>query len=197
MISETLIKLLLREKRNNLPSFCKKITFMILATVALVSCTNNTKEETATQQRIFPEYHYALDSIIKTKAGIVSGVELGQNVKYIPITQVKLAVDKTKDHITYEQRIDSLTRYSINYSLENDTISEIEVLINSTSQDEGDKILSDLKKYYTAKYTAPIMDKGYFVYNCFDSKKKNFTISLTDNGGASTSAIELLIYREK
>lgn len=161
----------------------------------LFSCTN--KEKETSLPRIFPDYHYALDSIVKTKEGIVSGVELGQNIKYISLAQIKLAVDKAKDHITYEQKIDSLTRYSINYSFENDTISEIEVLINSNSQDEGDKILNDLKKYYTTKYTAPIMDKGYFVYNCFDSKKKNFTISLTDNGGASTSAIELLIYREK
>jgi hypothetical protein len=81
--------------------------------------------------------------------------------------------------------------------LENDTISEIEVLITSQSGDEGDKILTDLKKYYAAKYTAPIMDKGFFVFNCFDGKKKNFTITLTDNGGTSNSAIEMLIYREK
>jgi len=164
--------------------------------VILFSC-NNGKNNQQESQRIFPEYHYALDSVIKTKQGIVSGVELGQNIKFIPLTQVKSAVDKSKDHITYEQKIDSLTRYSINYTLENDTISEIEVLITSQSQDEGDKILNDLKKYYSTKYTSPIMDKGYFVYNCFDGKKKNFTITLTDNGGNSNSVIEMLIYREK
>ncbi|HWY39097.1 MAG TPA: hypothetical protein VNY73_11095 [Bacteroidia bacterium] len=164
--------------------------------VVIVSCTNNVKEQKEAH-RVFEEYHYALDSVLKTKQGIVSGVELGQNSKFIPLTEVKMAVDKSKDHITYEQKIDSVTKYSITYSLENDTISEIEVLINSQSEDEGDKILNDLKKYYTAKYTSPIMDKGYFVYNCFDGKKKNFTITLTDNGGASNSAIEMLIYREK
>ena len=135
--------------------------------------------------------------IIETSEGIVAGVELGQSSKFIPVAQVRSAIDKAKDHITYEQRIDSLTKYNITYSIENDTISEIEVLVNSQSHDEGDIILNDLKKYYTAKYTAPIMDKGYFVFNCFDGKKKNFTITLTDNGGSSNSVVEMLVFREK
>ncbi len=174
----------------------KRIFFYTTIAIVLFSCKNG-KEEQQGLSRVFPEYHYALDTVIKTKEGIVSGVELGQNIKFIPIVQIKAAVDKSKDHLTYEQKIDSLSRYSINYIFENDTISEIEVLITSQSQDEGDRILSDLKKYYTAKYTSPIMDKGFFVFNCFDGKKKNFTITLTDNGGNSNSVIEMLIYREK
>ncbi len=161
---------------------------------ALSSChTMNDKKEA---RRIFPEYHYALDSILRTGQGTISGVELGQSMKLIPVEQVKQAIDKDRDHITYEQDIDSLTKYIITYSLENDTISEIEVRINSQSQDEGDRILNDLKNYYRTKYTAPIMDKGYFVFNCFDSKRQNFKITLTDNGGA-ISMIEMLVYREK
>ncbi|MGZ3864384.1 MAG: hypothetical protein ACXVPN_03725 [Bacteroidia bacterium] len=165
--------------------------------LVLYSCNNETKTVVETSRRIFPEYHYALDTVLKSPQGIVSGVELGQNVKFIPLAQQKSSVESSKDHIIYEQKIDSLTRYSINYSLENDTISEIEVLITSQSEDEGEKILNDLKRYYSAKYTAPVMDKGFFVFNCFDGKKKNFTITLTDNGGNSNSAIEMLIYREK
>lgn len=174
----------------------KKVFFYTGITTVLLSC-NNAKETKIEPTRAFAEYHYALDTVIKSTQGIINGVELGQNIKFIPLAQVKSAVEKEKDHITYEQKIDSLTRYSINYSFENDTISEIEVLITSQSGDEGEKILNDLKKYYTAKYTAPIMNKGFFVFNCFDGKKKNFTITLTDNGGASNSAIEMLIYREK
>ena len=174
----------------------KKAIFCLGVIALLISC-NNDKNKQAELVRIFPEYHYALDTVIKSKEGIVSGVELGQNIKFIPMAHVKQAVEKSKDHIIYEQKIDSLTRYSINYSLENDTITEIEVLITSQSEDEGDQILTDLKKYYTAKYTAPIMDKGFFVFNCFDEKKKNFTITLSDNGGNSNAVIEMLIYREK
>jgi hypothetical protein len=174
----------------------KRIFFYAGVAMVLFSCKNE-KETVAETPRIFPEYHYALDSVIKSPQGIVSGVELGQSIKFIPIAQQKASVENSKDHIIYEQKIDSLTRYSINYSLENDTISEIEVLITSQSEDEGEKILNDLKKYYSTKYTAPVMDKGFFVFNCFDGKKKNFTITLTDNGGNSNSAIEMMIYREK
>lgn len=174
-----------------------KIFYAAAVSVVLLSCNNRKQGTIQEAKRIFPEYHYALDTIIKSKDGIVSGVELGQSMKFIPLIQVRSAIDKSKDHITYEQGIDSLTKYSINYTLENDTISEIEVLISSQSQDEGDAILDGLKNYYRTKYTAPIMDKGFFVFNCFDSRKRNFVISLTDNGGNSNSVIEMLIYREK
>ena len=174
----------------------KKLLFS-LGVISLVFLCTNEKDKPLEVARIFPDYHYALDSIVKSKEGIVSGVELGQNIKFIPLSQMKEAVEKGKDHIIYEQKIDSLTRYSVNYSFVNDTISEMEIIITSLSEDEGEKILSDLKKYYTTKYTAPIMDKGFFVFNCFDGKKKNFTITLTDNGGNSNSVIEMLVYREK
>lgn len=173
-----------------------KICFSLFIAIGLLSC-NNAPETKQDANRIFPGYHYALDSIIKTPQGIVAGVELGQARKMILTEQVKNAVDQDKEGLVYEQKIDSLTKYNITYTFENDTISEMEVMINCTSRDEGDKILTDLKNYYGKKYTSPIMDKGYFVFNCFDGKKKNFTITLTDNGGNSNSVIDMLIYREK
>ena len=106
-------------------------------------------------------------------------------------------MEKSNSHITFEQQIDSISKYGITYSLENDTITEMEVHITSSNSEEGEKILNDLKKYYQAKYTAPMMDKGYFVFNCFDSKKQNFTITLTDNSSPSNSVIDMSVYREK
>ncbi len=173
-----------------------KILFC-LSTLILFSCSNNSTELKQEAKRIFPDYHYALDTIIKSPQGIVAGVELGQARKMILLEQVKNAVDQDKEGLVYEQKIDSLTKYNITYTFDNDTISEIEILINCVSRDEGDRILNDLKNYYGKKYTAPVMDKGYFVFNCFDSHKKNFTITLTDNGGTSNSVIDILIYREK
>ena len=162
------------------------------------SCNNHSETDKAeTGKRVFAEYHYALDSIVKSNTGIIGGVELGQSKELIPAFQISQAIEKDADHITFEQKIDSISKYSITYSLENDTITEIEVLIASQNNDEGDKILTDLKTYYSKKYTAPIMDKGYFVFNCFDTKKQNFTITLTDNSGASNSVIDLYVYREK
>lgn len=150
-----------------------------------------------TPKRVFPEYHYAIDTIVKTPKGVIAGVELGDARSLVREEQVKNAADQDKEGLVYEQVIDSLTKYTITYTFENDTISEIEVLVNCENRDEGDAILADLKNYYRQKYTAPIMDKGFFVFSCFDSRKRNFKITLTDNGSSTASVVNMLIYREK
>ena len=174
-------------------AFC----FMVLLLVS--SCNNHAEADKSADasKRIFPEYHYALDTIIKSNEGIIAGIELGQNEKQIPAIEITKAIEKTNSHITYEQKIDSVSQYSITYGLENDTISEIDIHITSTNSDFGDKVITDLKNYYRLKYTAPMMDKGYFVFNCFDSHKRNFTITLTDNSSPSNSVIDMSVYREK
>ena len=162
------------------------------------SCNNHSEaDKSVGSERVFPEYHYALDSVIKSNNGIIGGIELGQNIRVITAMQINKAIEKVAKHITYEQKIDSISKYSITYSIENDTITEVEVHITSNNSDEGEKILNDLKAYYSKRYTAPMMDKGYFVFNCFDSNKKNFTLTLTDNSSPSNSVIDILIYREK
>jgi hypothetical protein len=163
----------------------------------LFACNNPAIEEKQEAKRIFPEFHYAIDTIVKTSKGIIAGVELGESRGAVMQEQVKNAVDQDKEGLVYEQKIDSATKYSITYTFENDSISEIEVLVNCDNRDEGDAILADLRNYYRQKYTAPLMDKGFYVFNCFDSKKRNFKITLTDNGGTNNAVIDLLIYREK
>ncbi|HXU27283.1 MAG TPA: hypothetical protein VN698_08635 [Bacteroidia bacterium] len=178
-------------------AFSYSVVVCSVVTGIVVSSCNHTDKQEVANNRVFADYHYALDSVIKSTSGILSGIELGQSVKLIPAREVNQAVEKANDHITFEQKIDSISKYTITYSFENDTITEMEVLITSQNGDEGDKIMGDLKSYYAKKYTAPIMDKGYFVFNCFDSKKQNFTITLTDNSGASNSVIDMYVYREK
>jgi hypothetical protein len=163
----------------------------------LFACNNDTPEVKHEEKRIFPEFHYAIDTIVKTPKGIIAGVELGESRSALMQEQVKNAADQDKEGLVYEQKIDSVTKYSITYAFENDSISEIEVLVNCDNRDEGDAILADLRNYYRQKYTAPLMDKGFYVFNCFDSKKRNFKITLTDNGGTNNAVIDLLIYREK
>ena len=181
----------------------KRLVSYLLVSFSLFifSCHNNEEEiktpEIPVNTRVFPDYHIALDSIVRTKEGIVCGVELGDSKAKIPAHEVQQAFESDATHVTFEQKIDSITKYNITYVFENDSIAEIEVLIMSENADEGVQILNDLKNYYTQKYTAPLMDKGYFVFNCFDSKKKNFVITLTDNSGASNSVIDMYVYKEK
>src|ERR1700757_3167339 len=115
------------------------------------SCNNHTDKEEVVSNRVFADYHYALDSVIKSKEGIICGIELGQSAKLIPAKEVSQALEKTNDHLTFEQTIDSLSKYTITYSFENDSITEMEVLITSKNSDEGEKILNDLKSYYSKK----------------------------------------------
>jgi hypothetical protein len=174
-----------------------KISCILFILSIFFSCNNNQQKAVTEKPRLFPDYHFALDSIIRTTKGTVSGVELGDHRSKILANEIKNAIENDETYLTYEEVIDSITKYNITYSFENDTISEIEVLITSQNADEGVQILNDLKNYYRLKYTAPLMDKGYFVYNCFDSKKKNFVITITDNSGATNSVIDMYIYREK
>lgn len=174
-----------------------KILSPVFLLLFLAACNNQPAETKPEVKRIFPEFHYAIDTIVKTPKGIVAGVELGDSRSSIIAEQVRNAADQDKEGLVYEEKIDSLTKYSITYTFENDSISEIEVLVNCANRDEGDAILADLRNYYRQKYTAPIMDKGFYVFNCFDSKKRNFKITITDNGGTSNAVIDMLIYREK
>jgi hypothetical protein len=163
----------------------------------ICSCNPAQTEVEPEQKRVFEGYHYTLDSLILSDKGIIAGVELGDSRALLPAHQVANAADQDKEGLVYEQAIDSITKFTITYTFENDTISEIEALVTCASHETGERILNDLKNYYRARYTAPIMDKGYYVFSCFDSRKRNFKITLTDNGGNANSLIDILIYREK
>jgi hypothetical protein len=167
--------------------------FFIL--VACVRCGNNTAE--IKKERIFKGYAVALDSIIKTPDGIIHGLELGAKTAGVKAVEVVNPTEVDEGYSYYEYKVDSITSYTIAFTFVNDTLDEIELQVNCKNPDLGAVILNDLKNYYQKKYTAPVMDKGIFVYNCFDSRKRSFTISLTDNSGIDNTVINILIYREK
>src|SRR6185437_1254422 len=92
------------------------IVCAVVTGILITSCNNHADKEEVAVNRVFADYHYALDSIIKSKDGIVSGIELGQSVKLIPAREVSQAVEKTSDHITFEQTIDKISKYTITYA---------------------------------------------------------------------------------
>ena len=178
-------------------SVLKKIIISLGIAVVWAGCSSEPEIIVPPKEPVFKGFHYSLDSILRKKEGIVHGVELGQAVNDVKAGESKKPDELDVDYCFYNYRVDSLTSYSIAYSFEKDSLDEIEVQINSTSLDEGTEILNSIKKYYTEKYTSPLMDKGIYVFNCFDSKKRNFKISLTDNSTTETGVINMLVYKEK
>lgn len=175
-----------------------KISFLAAGIgLFLFACTSEPENSVPPKERIFKGFHYSLDSILQKKEGIVHGVELSEPLNDVKSKEQKKPDELDVDYCLYNYKVDSLTSYSIAYTFEKDSLDEIELQINSSSLDEGSRILNNIKKYYTEKYTSPLMDKGIYVFNCFDSKKRNFKISLTDNSTTETGIINVLVYREK
>jgi hypothetical protein len=164
----------------------------------IFSCSSEPKEEpVVVKERVFKGFHTSLDSIIRKKEGIVHGFELGDSLKLVRAYETGKPEEEDSDYLLFSYPIDSVSNYTIACTFAKDTLEEAELQITSKSIDTGTEILYSLKKYYSEKYTAPLVDKGIYVFNCFDSRKRNFKISLTDNSSAQTAIINVLVYREK
>lgn len=172
-----------------------KYNFLFFILVVCIRCGNNSDK--IKNERIFKGYSLALDSIIKTPKGIIRGVEFGTKTKDVKALEIIPPTEADEAYSYYEYKVDSLTNYSIAYTFVRDSLDEIELKINCKNPDVGALLLNDIKNYYQKKYTAPVMDKGIYVYNCFDSRKRNFNISLTDNSGIDNTVINMLFYKEK
>jgi hypothetical protein len=85
----------------------------------------------------------------------------------------------------------------VTYTIQKDTLEEINVQVNCKDLDVSSKIFSDLKDYYEKKLPNPTEDKGYVVYNCFEGQRKPFVISLSDNSTPTLGIISLVIYKDK
>jgi hypothetical protein len=162
------------------------------------SCSNEPKEpEIVVKEPVLKGFHVSLDSIIRKKEGTIHGFELGDSAKAVRAYEQIKPEEEDSDYVLFSYPIDSLSAYTIAYTFVKDTLDEAEVQITCKSIDAGTLILNSLKQYYSEKYAVPLLDKGVYVFNCFDSRKKNFKISLADNSTAETAIINMLVYREK
>lgn len=146
---------------------------------------------------MFPEYSEALDEIIRTKDGVIRGIDLNSKADVITKTETKAPSEVAHDYLYFEYAIDSLTNYSVAYNLQKDSLDEVEVQINCQDLDLSARLFTDLKTYYEKKLPNPTEDKGFVVYNCFEGQRKPFVVSLTDNSTPTMGIINLVIYRDK
>jgi hypothetical protein len=168
------------------------LTFFIL-----VSCNEEKKPVEKPKQRVFPGYHVLLDEIVKSRDGVFRGLNLNSSSKDIMAHEPSPPAEASADHLYFEYRTDSVTNYSIDYTLNNDSLEEISVQINSSDADLISYLFCDLKDYYANKLPNPTEDKGYVIYNCFEGQRKPFVVSLSDNSSPSAGLINMLIYKDK
>jgi hypothetical protein len=161
------------------------------------SCKEEKKEVVSVKARVFPGYHVLLDEIVRSPDGVFRGINLNTNSETIKKIESVPPVETSPGHLYFEYKADSLTDYSIDYTLTKDSLEEISVQINTNDLELSSYLFCDLKDYYANKLPNPTEDKGYVVYNCFEGQRKPFVVSLSDNSSPSKGIINMVIYKDK
>lgn len=175
-----------------------KIICSFLVTLLVFSCQQpEKKNKPAEKPRVFSGYHLLLDEIVRSKEGVFRGLSLNSNTETIRKTEGVEPTEVSEDHLYYEYQPDSITNYSIDYTMHNDSLEEINVQINSSDLELSTYLFCDLKDFYANKLPNPTEDKGYVVYNCFEGQRKPFVVSLSDNSSPSQGIINMVIYKDK
>lgn len=162
-----------------------------------VSCHQEKKEEVIVKPRVFEGYHPLLDEIIRSKDGVFRGINLNSKADVIKTVEKAAPVEKSPGHLYFEYKLDEKTDYSIDYTLDQDSLEEISLQINSDDLELVNYLFCDLKDYYANKLPNPTEDKGYVVYNCFEGQRKPFVVSLSDNSSPTKGSINMVIYKDK
>lgn len=170
---------------------------LLLIAIGFFSCQETPKVVEQKKPRIFPEYSEALDEIIRSKEGVIRGIDLNSKAVLITKTETKEPTEVEHDYLYFEYTIDSVTNYSVAYNLQKDSLDEVELQINCNDLDLSARLFTDLKTYYEKKLPNPTEDKGFVVYNCFEGQRKPFVVSLTDNSTPNKGIINLVIYKDK
>lgn len=171
------------------------VWFFIILLVG--SCTHTEPVKVIEKPRVFPQYNAALDEILKTQDGVIRGINLNSCADSVKEKEGHQPVESDKNRLYFEYKIDSLTNYSIEYTLNNDSLEEVNLQINSNDLDVSSKIYTDLKDYYEKKLPNPVEDQGQVVYNCFEGQRRPFVVSLSDNSTPAKGIINLVIYKDK
>lgn len=149
-------------------------------------------------KRVFEGFHPIMDELIRTKDGVFRGLVLNDSVAKIKRTEAVEPLEADNAHLYYEYRLDSANvTYSLDYTLVNDSLEEINVQINCRDVELCNYLFCDLKDYYANKLPNPIEGKGSIVYNCFEGQRKPFVISLSDNSTPAQGIINMVIYKDK
>lgn len=163
---------------------------------SFVAC-HEKKEEVVQKERIFEGFHPLMDEIVRSKKGVFRGLDLNSKAEEIKAIEATAPTEAEENRLYFEYKADSVTTYSIDYTLNKDSLEEINVQINCSDLELCSYLFCDLKDYYANKLPNPIEDQGAVVYNCFEGQRKPFVISLSDNSTPSKGIINMVIYKDK
>ena len=102
----------------------KLIIFIFLITLVIASCNEEIKTQN-NKPRIFPEYSIVLDEIIRSKDGVIRGVDLNSQASIINKVETKKPTEVSSNFLYFEYPIDSTINYSVTYNLKNDSLDEV------------------------------------------------------------------------
>lgn len=186
---------------NNFSSIVSRshiIASLLVLMLAFTACKNEQAEKTpAPKERIFKGFHPLLDEIVRSPKGVFRGLDLNASTARIKELEGQEPAESSDGHLYYEFQADSSTNYSVDYTMNNDSLEEIMVQINTNDLDLSSYLFCDLKDYYANKLPNPTEDKGYVVYNCFEGQRKPFVVSLSDNSSPAKGIINMVIYKDK
>lgn len=174
--------------------------WIILFSIVFQQCQNDSSPTKATPpsiKRICPKYSEYTEKIIKTDSAVIRGLNINASRTAILKAEQNPPSSDKQDTLEYSYQIDSTTYYSIKYTLNHDSLEEINIWVYSTNPDITAKIFSDLKDYYQQKLPNPIEDKGYVVYNCVQGERRPFVVSISDFSLPNKGQINLVIYKDK
>jgi len=177
--------------------FLKIVVALFSLLVVFYSCKEEKKEEIKAKPRVFAGYHILLDEIIRAKVGVFRGINLNTSSQVITSIENEAPTEVSENHLYFEYKADSITDYSIDYTLENDSLEEISLQINCNDLELTTYLFCDLRDYYANKLPNPTEDKGYVVYNCFEGQRKPFVVTLSDNSSPTKGIINMVIYKDK
>ena len=171
-------------------------SFLLALMLTFAAC-HEKKEEIAQKERIFEGFHPLMDEIVRSKKGVFRGLDLNSKAEDIKQIEASAPIETDKNRLFFEYNADSLTTYSIDYTLNKDSLEEISVQINCDDLELCSYLFCDLKDYYANKLPNPIEDQGAVVYNCYEGQRKPFVISLSDNSTPTKGIINMVIYKDK
>lgn len=175
----------------------RKILTIVSLVLLAISCNHTEPVKEVEKPRIFPQYNRAIDEILRTNDGVIRGINLNSCFDSVKEKEGSVPVETEKNRLYYEYKVDSITNYSIEYTINNDSLEEVNLQVNCSDPDVSSKIYSDLKDYYEKKLPNPVEDQGQVVYNCFEGQRKPFVVSLSDNSTPLKGIINLVIYKDK
>lgn len=171
-------------------------TFSLVFMLLLVAC-HEKQPEVVQKERVFEGFHPLMDEIVRSKKGVFRGLDLNSKAEAIKGVETAQPIEAEAGRLYFEYKADSTTTYSIDYTLNKDSLEEINVQINCSDLELCSYLFCDLKDYYANKLPNPIEDQGSVVYNCYEGQRKPFVISLSDNSTPSKGIINMVIYKDK